>query len=319
MSREDPFADGGRAWLPAVGVFLYWATVLGLGGFRADHLAVGVLVLALAYGLGARGRWIGALLLPIVLTGVAYDAQRYLHRVVRGTVRVAEPYLWEKSLFGIPGPQGVQTLNEWFRARPVPSLDVVTGVVYLGFIPIFILTVFYFAQVGAKHGTTSRSAAYVEHRVLRMPWSLFWVSCAAFLTHALIPTAPPWYVAEFGLGPALLDTPPDPAGAARFDTALGGSYFSSFYGKSVNTFGAVPSLHVAWPALAVYWSFRFGALRIASVVFLVLLCVAAVYLDHHYIVDVVAGVAYALAAALMVDGVGEAGLRARRAEGEETA
>jgi membrane-associated phospholipid phosphatase len=42
------------------------------------------------------------------------------------------------------------------------------------------------------------------------------------------------------------------------------------------------------------------------------MCFAAVYLDHHYVIDLVAGWAYALAVGVAVDLVHEAVLRRRR-------
>jgi membrane-associated phospholipid phosphatase len=68
------------------------------------------------------------------------------------------------------------------------------------------------------------------------------------------------------------------------------------YGRSSDVFGAMPSLHVAYPLLIVLEGYGvFGPLGLfASVVFALLMAVGAVYLDHHWVLDVVAGLAYAL-------------------------
>jgi membrane-associated phospholipid phosphatase len=66
------------------------------------------------------------------------------------------------------------------------------------------------------------------------------------------------------------------------------------YGRSADVFGAIPSLHIAYPLLAAFFAFQFGALRIFCFCFYLLMCFSAVYLNHHYILDIIWGSAYAL-------------------------
>jgi membrane-associated phospholipid phosphatase len=58
----------------------------------------------------------------------------------------------------------------------------------------------------------------------------------------------------------------------------------------------MPSLHVAYALLVVVqgWPVMSRAWRGAAVAFFLLMCFSAVYLDHHWVLDVVAGVAYCL-------------------------
>ena len=289
---------------PALAVVGYCLAVALLGGFRADHVAVGALVLGLAYGGDSARRGL-VFLLPLILTGVAYDAQRYLHRVLLGEVHIRGPYDFDKTHFGVSTPEGVVTLSEWFQGHLHPALDLLSGLTYLIFIPVFVLTAFYFVAVAGRRGSARRSADYVRVRAGRVMWSLFLLNAAGFLTHALWPTAPPWYAEQYGFEQVMLDAVPDPAGTTRFDALIGIDYFTAFYQKSVNVFGAVPSLHIGWSALALYWAVRFGALRLLSATFLALMCFSAVYLNHHYVVDVLGGILYGLGAALVVDRVGE--------------
>jgi membrane-associated phospholipid phosphatase len=96
---------------------------------------------------------------------------------------------------------------------------------------------------------------------------------------------------------------PSAAGALRVDALLGTHLFQNAYGHSVEVFGALPSLHVAYPALAVLLMWDAPALRWArrpAVVYAILMCFAAVYLQHHYVIDVLLGVLYAMAASLIV-------------------
>ena len=292
------------AWGPALAVAAYWGSVGILGGFRGDHVFVGCLVLGLAYS-GARGRQVLLFLLPLILTAVVYDAQRYAHAVFPRAIITSGLYELERAAFGINTEAGRITPNEWLLARLHPVLDLVSGLTYLLFMPAFVLTAAYFERVAGRRGTRTRSPDHARARARRVMWSLFWVNVAGFLTHTVFPTAPPWYVAEYGFGPVALEAPPDPAGTARFDAVIGIDYFAGLYQKSVNVFGAMPSLHIGWSAIALYWAIRFGALRVLSASFLASMCFAAVYLNHHYVVDVVAGAIYGFVGAWIFDLVSE--------------
>jgi membrane-associated phospholipid phosphatase len=70
----------------------------------------------------------------------------------------------------------------------------------------------------------------------------------------------------------------------------------------------MPSLHVAYSFLVVLVGWRvFGrAGRTTSVAFFVAMCFSAVYLEHHWVVDVLAGTAYSVGV------VAAAGALARR-------
>jgi membrane-associated phospholipid phosphatase len=60
-------------------------------------------------------------------------------------------------------------------------------------------------------------------------------------------------------------------------------------------FGAVPSLHVAYALLVALegWSVLTYGWRVAAVAFFLTMCFSAVYLDHHWVLDALAGIAYA--------------------------
>ena len=103
------------------------------------------------------------------------------------------------------------------------------------------------------------------------------------------------------MGPADLSVHANPAGCLRFDAALGIHAFSNMYGKAADVFGAIPSLHVAYPLMAVFFAFRFGTGRIFAICFYLLMCFSAVYLNHHYILDILWGSAYAILVSVIVD------------------
>ena len=90
-------------------------------------------------------------------------------------------------------------------------------------------------------------------------------------------------------------------GTVRFDDLLGIDYFRSFYQRSANVFGAMPSLHVAFPAGTTLALLPMGRRWwIPCLVMTLLVAFAAVYFQHHYVLDVLAGFACALLAWLGV-------------------
>jgi membrane-associated phospholipid phosphatase len=134
-----------------------------------------------------------------------------------------------------------------------------------------------------------------------MMWAFFWVNIIGYSTYYWYAAAPPWYVAKYGLGPANLSVRPSQAGCVRFDHMLGTHFFSDFYGKSADVFGAIPSLHISYPLIAAIFAFRFGALRIPTVAFWLLMCFSAIYLDHHFVLDILWGTVYSIIIAAVLD------------------
>jgi membrane-associated phospholipid phosphatase len=200
--------------------------------------------------------------------------------VVGARVHVAEPYLFELKWFGIRG----QTLNEVFAAHHWTALDLACGFAYL-------------VYVGEYLAVTLLLFFGGRHRMVRaLAYAFLIVNLLGFATYFLYPAAPPWYVAQYGLGPARLDVHSQAAAATRFDALLGTHFFAEVYGRGVDVYGAYPSLHAAYPMIVVWAVYRERMLRWArgpAVAFFALMCLSAVYLQHHYVTDVLLGMAYA--------------------------
>ncbi|MBI2605388.1 MAG: inositol phosphorylceramide synthase [Deltaproteobacteria bacterium] len=302
---------------PAASVAVYWLSLKALGGFRPDHAFVGVLALSLSYG-GRQARVFLGFLLPLILTGIVYDSQRFYSDYLRAQVRVSEPYLFDKTFFGIPTAAGTLTPNEWWQLHAHPVLDFVTGFFYLTFVAIFVLIAAYFRFWHTRKSRSENSSIALRacNRSLRsrVPmWAFFWLNVLGYTTYYWYPAAPPWYVAMHGLGPAKMDVAANAAGCLRFDALLGTHFFTGMYGRSADVFGAIPSLHVAYPLLAVLFAFEFGAARIFSIFFFLMMCFSAVYLNHHYVLDILWGSAYTVLVYVIFKrvGTGSAGSRLR--------
>jgi inositol phosphorylceramide synthase catalytic subunit len=274
-----------RLWPPAVG--LVYIAVLGvLGGLRTDHVLIGLLGFLDLYN--DKARLFLKVFFPFILTGTIFDSMRYYYwQGIDGRVHVAEPYLLERAWFGVGG----RTLNEVFLAHHWPALDLACGFAYLVFVGEYLgmaLLLFFRARLDAA-STFARCFLVVN--------------VMGFATYFVYPAAPPWYVTAYGLGPARMHAEPSAAAAQRFDALLGTHFFDGVYGRGVDVFGAYPSLHVSYPLIAAILAFLVPELRWArgpAVLFFLLMCLSAVYLQHHYVIDVVLGIAYAIAALAVV-------------------
>lgn len=288
-----------RKLLPAGLLLAYWLGFALVGGFKKDVLVS--LLPVLLYYAGPRVRPLFQFVLPLILTGIVYDSQRYYADFIRGPIHVREPYEFDKHFFGISTPQGILTPNEWFQLHTHPLLDFVTGLAYLIFIPIFVATAAYFRFWVSRKGTQKISAVMLRLNAPQVMWSFFWVNLIGYSTYYWYAASPPWYVALYGFGPARLDVPANLAGCIRFDQLLGTHFFTEWYGRSADVHGAIPSLHIAYPLLAVLYAFKFGTARVFSIVFYFVMCFSAVYLNHHYVVDILWGSLYAIGTAWMTD------------------
>src|SRR5262249_6722345 len=108
----------------------------------------------------------------------------------------------------------------------------------------------------------------------------------------IYPAAPPWYVSDHGFS-VDLTVRASPAGAIRFDHLIGFPLMQSFYGKSADVFGAIPSLHVVYPFLAMVYGWHLPRFRKFAVGYWLLVCFSAVYLNHHYLLDLFVGLGIA--------------------------
>ena len=278
----------------------YIAIIGALGPIRPDHPLLATACALLWYA-GPRARNLFKFLLPLILVAVIYDSMRYYADYIRGPIHVREPYEFDKTFFGINTPEGRLTPNEWWQLHTHPALDFITGFFYLFFITIYVLTSMYFCFWLPYKGTKKRSPQWIQAQAFRPMWAFFWVNMIGYSTYYWFAAAPPWYVAAHGLGPADLTVTASAAGCLRFDALLGTHFFSDFYGRAADVFGAVPSLHVAYPLQAVYYANRYGALRKFTAVFYIMMCFSAVYLNHHYLLDILWGSSYALLVCFALD------------------
>ena len=264
-------------------LLLWLAVTAAVIGFRPEHPAMAVLIAALFFVNDATRRLIVALI-PFCIFGISYDWMNICPNYMVNPIDVAGLYETEKSLFGIAAASGATvTPNEFFALHNCPLMDFLGGLFYLCWVPVPIIFGLYLYFKG-------REEAYVHFSLV-----FLFVNLIGFTFYYIHPAAPPWYVALHGLEP-VLDTPGDVAGLGRFDDMTGLGIFNALYARNSNVFAALPSLHSAYTLVALIYALRYKtptAWRIVLAVVTLGIWFTAVYTSHHYIIDVLGGIACA--------------------------
>lgn len=121
---------------------------------------------------------------------------------------------------------------------------------------------------------------------------------AGVLTHLVFPNAPPWFIELNGEhGHADYDTPGYAAGLIRAPFGTGTHMVTKGFHASPIVFGALPSLHSAMAVMCFffvcYYS-RWTISKLALFSFVALQWWATIYLNHHWRLDLYAGLLYSI-------------------------
>ncbi len=262
-------------WTVPLGATAYVAITALAGRLGLEHLALAVGLSALALG-GRKARAILLEAAPFFVFLVGYDLFRYPRAALITADRVlgCEVRALERSLFSAGSSQ---SWPEYFAAHNTVWFDVIAAVPYSAFIFV----------VGG-YGIF----LYFQDRVRmrRFLWAFTIGNYVAFAVWLVFPAAPPWYILSHGCE---IDAGALPSAAAltRVDALLGLTYFHDLYSQSAMVFGALPSLHCAYPVmgLLVAWPHATWKTRPIHIAYSALMAVSAVYLTHHWMLDVIAG------------------------------
>jgi hypothetical protein len=258
------------------------------GRFRGENVLVLGLVLAL-YAIGPRTKKLLLGAYPVGLVGLLYTSMKSFQNLglSEQTVHLCDLRAHEIALFGVRMNGARVTVHDWFQAHATFWLDVLCAIPYatFAFVCFACATWLYFRDYP---------------RMLRFSWCFFALNVAGFVTYHIYPAAPPWYFHTHGCTVDLLAHASEGPNLARVDAWMGVPYFAGMYGRSSDVFGAVPSLHVAYPLLVMLMGWRtFSApFRAASAAYFALMLFSAAYLDHHWVIDEVLGLTYCLVVVL---------------------
>jgi membrane-associated phospholipid phosphatase len=207
---------------------------------------------------------------PFVILIISYESLRgFADNLSPSDVNITNLIEWEKSLFGGTIPSHYLQQHLWGQFY-TPVLDVVTNVLYVShfFAPVLLAVILW------HQGQRPRYWAYAIGLVM--------LSYAAFATYLLFPAAPPWWATLNGY------LPDQPATLAHFVVP------ESAVESGPNPVAAMPSLHTGYPtyiAMVAIATWRKKGLPVLLLPTTVIF--AIVYLGHHYVIDALAGIAYA--------------------------
>ncbi|MCX6695061.1 MAG: phosphatase PAP2 family protein [Candidatus Altiarchaeota archaeon] len=220
---------------------------------------------------------------PFIALIVAYDAMRGIADMLSGAAHYVELINADKLLFF--GVVPTVWLQDTLSATGNPLYTNVAVFFYT----THFLSMMFFAYLlwVVNRGMFSRYKA-----------AIILVSYAGLITFLLYPAAPPWLAAKHGFLPPLKDVITD-------QTVIPSVYVETIYFHlNANDVAAIPSLHMAYPWIIFLYSLRTWGRKALPVVILPLgVAYGAVYLGHHYVIDLIIGVIYATASYLAVDKV----------------
>jgi inositol phosphorylceramide synthase catalytic subunit len=277
------FEIWGPWWpMPTLIAAAYVGPVAAVGDFRPEHGFVTVVVLVFAYA-SRRSRKFLMEMLPYIVVGVGYDLVRYGRQALVSGERVMTCGLQrvDRALFPVGDGRSVQ---EWLAGLEIPALDLAFALPYAVFAYVALLYAAYLYFVDRP-------------RMRRYLWAFAIANYLSYATWMLFPAAPPWYVHAHGCT-ADMGAVPSAAGLLRVDAMLGIEYFEVFYSRTASVFGAMPSMHNAYPLLGLFTAWRHVTwkTRPLHLAYFLVMFVASLYLDHHWVVDAIAGWVTALVA-----------------------
>src|ERR1700744_1360821 len=247
-----------------------------LVGFKSDQLVlIGIFNAAFFLSSISRKFIIGFSI--FIVYWIIFDYMKAFPNYNYNTVHIADLYNLEKHLFGINFNGKLLTPNEYWRVNGKTAIDIAAGIFYLCWIPVpLAFAAFLFFRN--------------RRQFLYFSLTFVLINLLGFVVYYLYPAAPPWYVQYHGFV-FHAKTPGNTAGLAKFDAYFNAGIFKSIYAKGSNVFAAMPSLHSSYPVIVLYYGLknRLGLLNIFFGTVMIGIWFSAVYLSHHYVVDVLAG------------------------------
>lgn len=247
-------------------------------GFKSEQLILVALFNTLYYLSPATRKFITGFSIFMIFW-IIFDYMKAFPNYHYNTVHIESLYQAEKKLFGIWQDGRLLTPNEYWSLHRYTLLDIAAGIFYLCWVPVPL------AFAGFLFFKDRRQFLYFS-------LSFLLVNLIGFAFYYIYPAAPPWYVQQYGFG-FIPGTPGNTAGLAAFDRIFHVGIFKALYAKSSNVFAAMPSLHAAYPLIVLYYGIKnkLGAVNLLFVLVMAGIWFSAVYSGHHYVLDVLAGIA----------------------------
>jgi membrane-associated phospholipid phosphatase len=244
------------------------------GKFPGIELLILLLVIVLVWRMQDRMFLIN--FAPFLLLLYTYQALRQIADTLGwGSLHITDLIAWERAICG-----GIIPAVELQKALGTQSftgaLDVVVNLFYMShfIFPVVLAMILW---------------RYQRRHYWPFLLGLAALSYAAFLTYALFPAAPPWWAAYYHYLPA-------------DSISLSHSWISmEEIVNNANPVAAMPSLHAAYPFyISLFIVYIWGRRAVLAFILPAGVAFAAIYMGHHYFIDILAGYAYAGAAFAVV-------------------
>ncbi len=270
-----------RFFLIAAIAAAYLLTSFLLIGYRTEQLML-VALFFLFYFISAPSRKLIIAFSIFIVYWIIFDYMKAFPNYQYQPVHIASLYNAEKAMFGISFHGTKITPNEYWLRNGNVFLDVLAGIFYLTWIPVPLLFACYLFFKNRR-------------QYFYFALTFFLVNIIGFIIYYAFPAAPPWYVQQHGFD-FYPSTPGSTAGLSKFDHFFYSGVFKSIYAKSSNVFAAMPSLHSSYPVIVLYFGLKnkLGIVNMLLAGIMMGIWFSAVYSSHHYILDVLAGIACAV-------------------------
>lgn len=307
-----------------IGIVSYFVLINQIIHVRPDHIFLALIIFSFVLGKERAKRFLIDWA-PFVLGWIGYDMMRGVADSVRGVINVEGPYWGELYVFGkIFGDKipafFFQEVQSFLDSEPFLVLErifwfffykgslaleniiyfqgMAKGSIFRSFID------FYAANFYTAHFATPLLLGWilwhtVDDRKMfyRFVYTLTVLNVMALITFMIYPAAPPWYVqkAGFVLPNVTYDYGIFSAGALiNVDKILQVNFFTTLWDNfNANLFAAIPSLHGAYPMVIAFFGYlKFRKRPLLWALYPASTWFSAVYLNQHYIIDLIIGGIY---------------------------
>lgn len=288
LTQFDRLSKPWVKWFMILSI-LYWlwfAVVVGIDDLNIYFY----IMITFFFFNSARTRKLLVVFSPFFIYMILYSSLKVLHKFNVFTIHIEDLYELEVKLFGIWYNGKKVPVSEYFVENLNPFLDFYAGASYITWVPFPILfaLILFFSN---------------KPKIAFNFWISFLIAnLLGFIGYITYPAAPPWYYFEYG-SQLIVDLKGNAAGLARFDDIIGMPIYKNMYSEGTNTFGAMPSMHAAFPLLLTYFSLKFGKkwITIVAIISMVGIWFGAVYTAHHYIIDIIFGILCGILAIIITE------------------
>ncbi len=216
---------------------------------------------------------------PFILLLIAYDFLRGFADDLNGMVHYIEPIRITQFLFNGHIPT-VDLQHMFYTPGTLHWYD-------------YLATYLYLLHFALPLGFAAVIWLYNRKYFIEFMVGLSVLSYAAFISYLIFPLAPPWLASQHGLLPPItkifnvvLHSFPDRIQLPTIYRLIG-----------PNLVAAIPSMHTAYATLVTLFAVKFfGKLGLVFLLYTVGMWITIVYLGEHYVIDIAAGVLYAVVA-----------------------